>query len=72
MRLTYDGKLGIGTTSPARKLQISGDAVIRLEPLSTEPSNPQVGDIYMDDGTNTSNSKPKLKVYDGTSWQECW
>jgi len=72
MRLTYDGKLGIGTSTPARKLQISGDAVIRLEPLSTEPSNPQVGDIYMDDGTNTSNSKPKLKVYDGTSWQECW
>ncbi len=63
-------KVGIGTATPARKLHISGNAVIRLEPLSTPPSNPATGDMYMDDGSHTTNGKPKLKVYDGTNWQE--
>ena len=66
----FNGNVGIGTNAPARKLHVS-DAM-RLEPLSAAPSSPATGDMYMDDGTNTSNGNPKLMVYDGTTWQECW
>ena len=65
-----NGNMGIDVAQPKRKLHIS-DAM-RLEPLSTPPSNPQTGDMYMDDGTNTTNNLPKLRVFDGTNWQECW
>ncbi len=58
------GNIGVGTTSPARKLHVSD--VIRLEPRSTAPSSPSEGDIYMDSTTH------KLMVYDGTAWQACW
>jgi hypothetical protein len=58
------GNVGIGTTSPARKLHISD--VMRLEPRATAPVSPAEGDIYMD------SSDHKLKVYDGTTWQACW
>lgn len=64
------GNIGIGATIPARKLHIDG--AIRLVTLSSPPSNPIVGDLYMDDGTNTSNGSPKLLVYDGTNWNEAW
>ena len=59
-----DGDIGIGTTTPARKLHVND--VMRLEPRATAPSTPSKGDIYMDDTTN------KLMVYDGTTWQACW
>jgi len=54
LTIELNGNIGIGTSSPARKLHIN-DAM-----------------RYMDDGTNTSNGNPKLMVYDGTTWQECW
>ena len=57
-------KVGIGTSSPARSLHVND--VIRLEPISTPPTNPSEGDIYMDSGSH------KLMVFDGTSWQACW
>ena len=64
MRLTNTG-LSIGTKSPpVRSLHVKD--VIRLEPRSTAPSSPAKGDIYFD---NTLN---KLRVYDGTIWQNCW
>jgi hypothetical protein len=66
----FNGDVGIGTNTPARKLHVT-DAM-RLDPLSTAPSSPATGDMYMDDGTNTSTGNPKLMVYDGTTWQECW
>ncbi len=66
----FNGNVGIGTTAPARKLHVS--EAMRLEPLSTAPAAPSTGDMYMDDGTNTSDGNPKLMVYDGTTWQECW
>ncbi len=65
-----NGNVGIGTAIPARKLHVSN--AIRLAPLSSPPSSPAIGDIYMDDGTNTSDGTPKLRVYDGTTWRECW
>jgi len=72
VRVKNDGKVGIGTTAPARKLHVAGtEAILRLEPQSVEPANPQNGDIYMDDGTNTSDGQPKLRVY-ANGWHELW
>ena len=60
----YASNVGIGTPSPARKLHVN--AVMRLEPISEAPPNPSKGDMYFDSVIN------KLRVYDGTSWQNCW
>lgn len=35
---------------------------------NTPPSNPAVGDIYLDDGTNTADGKPHFRYWDGTQW----
>ncbi len=59
-----DGNIGINNISPKRSLHIKD--VLRLEPRSTEPTNPSKGDVYFDNNTN------KLRVYDGTVWQNCW
>jgi hypothetical protein len=64
VRITGDGKVGIGTQDPKRLLHVN--AVMRLEPLEAPPENPGEGDIYMDGNDH------KLKVFDGTSWQSCW
>jgi hypothetical protein len=64
MVIKSTGNVGIGTTSPARTLHVS--AVMRLEPIATAPTSPAKGDMYFD---NTIN---KLRVYDGTTWQNCW
>ena len=61
---TSSGNVGINVPSPQRSLHVSD--VIRLEPRNTAPTNPQKGDIYFD---NTIN---KLRVFDGTIWQNCW
>ncbi len=62
--MTISGNVGIGTTSPARKLHVND--VMRLQPRATSPSSPAEGDIYMNSTTH------KLMVYDGTTWQACW
>jgi len=64
MVISSSGNVGVGTTTPARTLHIK--SVMRLEPLSAAPSSPSKGDIYFD---NTLN---KLRVFDGTTWQNCW
>lgn len=64
LTILQDGKVGIGTTTPARKLHVS-DAM-RLEPTTTTPASPSAGDIYFDSSTN------KLRCYDGNIWQDCF
>jgi len=56
--------IGINVENPQRNLHIK-DA-IRLEPRNTPLNNPTKGDIYFDGSLN------KLRVYDGTTWQNCW
>ena len=58
------GNFGININNPARSLHIKD--VMRLEPIPTAPSSPAKGDIYFDSTLN------KLRVYDGTIWQNCW
>jgi hypothetical protein len=41
--------------------------VIRLTPLATAPTSPEIGTIYID-----SSNDNKLTVWDGTTWQVCW
>lgn len=64
MRVLNNGLVGIGNITPARTLHVN--AVMRLEPIPTSPTNPSKGDIYFDSTIN------KLRVYDGTTWQNCW
>jgi hypothetical protein len=61
---TLNGNLGIGTTTPSRTLHVN--SVMRLEPIATAPSSPAKGDMYFDSTLN------KLRVYDGSTWQNCW
>jgi hypothetical protein len=42
------------------------NSVMKLVPINSAPSNPEKGMMYMDNTTN------KLRVYDGTTWQNCW
>lgn len=58
------GHVGIGTTAPARTLHVKD--VVRLEPRDTAPANPGERDMYMD------SRRHKLRVYDGSQWQDCW
>jgi hypothetical protein len=60
MRIQADGNVGIGTTSPARKLHIS-DAM-RLQPIASPPASPSMGDLYAD-------TSGELCYYDGAAWQ---
>lgn len=58
------GNMGINVCVPQRNLHIKD--VMRIEPRDTPPSNPGRGDIYYDGILN------KLRVFDGTIWQNCW
>lgn len=66
-KMTFDpmtGNTGLGTQVPARTLHVKD--VMRLEPIATPPTLASKGDIYFDSTIN------KLRVYDGTTWQNCW
>ncbi|MDA0773169.1 MAG: hypothetical protein O3C63_09560, partial [Cyanobacteria bacterium] len=54
------GNIGIGIADPTRRLHISD--VMKIEPRSSAPSTPTLGDIYID-----SDSK-EFCFYDGSSW----
>ncbi len=64
IRKSIPSNVGINTDNPERDLHITD--VLRLEPRASEPSNPSKGDIYFSSVNN------KLRVYDGTQWQDCW
>lgn len=58
------GNMGINVCNPQRNFHIKD--VLRLEPRTTAPANAGEGDIYYDSTLH------KLRVYDGTQWQDCW
>lgn len=43
-------------------------AIRNLTQLSAAPSSPVAGQVYLDDGTNTSHGNPGLRRYTGTAW----
>ncbi len=63
MRITADGKVGIGTATPGELLDVHG--AIHIEPGSA-PAVANEGDLYYDDVDNV------LKCYDGANWQNLW
>lgn len=42
--------------------------LLNVTPKSTTPSSPSTNDIYLDDGTNTSDSVVGFRYYDGSAW----
>lgn len=55
-----------GTTQSKAEAAFVGNGRIKFPVTSAAPSSPEKGDAYLDSDDNT------LKVYDGTSWQDCW
>jgi len=60
MRIDSSGNVGIGITNPQRTLHIND--LMRLEPRSTAPTGPALGDVYVDSDSN------ELCFYDGSLW----
>jgi len=56
-----EGNLGVGTSTPLRKVHISG--ALHLDPQTTAPAGGVLGDVYV--GTDT-----KLYYHNGTDWKE--
>lgn len=56
--------IGVNNLNPQRNLHVND--VMRLEPRNSPPENPTKGDMYFDGILN------KLRVYDGTTWKDCW
>lgn len=61
---TFKNNVGVNVVQPRRNLHVNN--LLRLEPRNTPPINPVIGDIYMD------GQLKKLRVFDGTQWQNCW
>lgn len=64
LTVTPEGNIGIGTTDPQRVLHVN--SIMRLEPMSSAPSPAKAGDMYFD------STLKKLRVYDGSAWNNCW
>ncbi len=60
MTVKSDGNVGIGEQTPQRTLHVND--LMRLEPRSSAPSSPALGDIYTDSDSN------ELCFYNGSSW----
>lgn len=65
----YSG--GAGGSNRRLTIDAAGKTTVRnvmnLTPISTVPSSPSTGDMYMDDGTNTA-AVPTLRYYNGSMW----
>ena len=57
-------QVDIGTTNPQALLDVLASNT--SNPTATVPASPTQGTMYYDSVAN------KLKVYDGSVWQECW
>lgn len=51
-------------------LTFSGVTPWNITEQSAEPGGPSSGDIYLDDGTNTSSGNAGFRHYNGSSWED--
>ena len=56
-----------GAIGPAGQNALDGPPV-SLQMTGTVPTNPSVGFIYLDDGSNTSTGQPSIRYWNGTNW----
>lgn len=47
---------------------VSIGSVLNMPAVSSAPGSPSAGDIYVDDGTNTSSGSTGFRYYDGSAW----
>ncbi|MEZ5083209.1 MAG: hypothetical protein R2750_07145 [Bacteroidales bacterium] len=64
LSINSDGNIGINTNYPQANLHINN--LMLLEPRNSEPDSPLEGMVYYDEATH------KLRVFDGTNWQDCF
>lgn len=63
----FTGAVGAqGAQGPAGPQGAQG--VRTLIKVDAEPLMPEVGDLYLDDGTNRTDGKPGFRYFDGTAW----
>jgi hypothetical protein len=55
-----------GQTARVTRFTITESGSVIYHPLSTAPTSPVKGETYFDNNSN------KLRVWDGTTWQNCW
>jgi hypothetical protein len=65
-QLTFQIYKGFGNGGWTVPMTIKPQGSINFQPMATPPSSPAKGDIYFDSTLN------KLRVFDGTVWQNCW
>lgn len=58
--------IGTAGTTPLVRFEIRSEGSVIYTPLQNAPSNPVRGETYFDSTLN------KLRVFDGTTWQNCW
>lgn len=56
----------IGANGPTGPPGANGSPI--LPKTNTPPSNPSIGTIYVDDGTNTADGEIGLRLFTGSSW----
>ena len=56
----------VGADGPQGKEGLSGGEA--LVATSTAPANPGVGLFYLDDGTNTADGLPAIRIWNGSLW----
>jgi hypothetical protein len=59
-------RLTVVGTSSATNIDVIMDKYVQIVPSNTPPANPSKGYMYFDGVLN------KLRVYDGSTWQNCW
>ncbi|MCD4696445.1 MAG: hypothetical protein K8S16_09425 [Bacteroidales bacterium] len=64
LAISSDGNVGINTICPQANLHVND--LMMMEPRNSAPVSPQEGMIYYDSNLH------KLKVFDGTGWQDCF
>lgn len=58
----------VNNASSINPSSVSLSGVLNMPAKSSAPGSPSQGDIYVDDGTNTSSGSVGLRYYDGSAW----
>ena len=65
MRITGDGKVGVGEVAPKEKLEVDGVVLSRFKTMSADPTTSDIASGYFMAVKNTSTGKLHLWANDG-------